>query len=332
LDWLLEGGDPQGGAQLAAASTWFWTREGMLDEAARWMQKARAVPIQDVTVRAAVLHGSGRIAAPLGDLSAAREACAASIELSRSLDDDAALGRALITLGLCEWALGDLSAAAGTHDEAAARAEASGDRWHRDVALVLRLRTAIDACEPDAEQRLDSVLSTLGSGGDPQVVGLALGQQARLGLMSGDADRASATAQASLKHWRSVGYREGELQAMNLTARASVLAGHLDQAAGAARSAVLLAVSMGHRGGLFEGLETLATIHHAAGRDDEAWELISVADRERERTAIPVPAGDRTAIDELRRSVTDRRRLDGGRSAARLRDLQQIVADLRDDT
>ena len=277
--------------------------------------------------------GRAGSAAPLGDLPAAREACAASSELSRSLGDDAALGRALITLGLCEWALGDLSAAAGTHDEAAARAEASGDRWHRDVALVLRLRTAIDAGEPDAEQRLDTraVDSRLRAAIRTWSVWRS-GSKPGWALMSGDADRASATAQASLKHWRSVGYREGELQAMNLTARASVLAGHLDQAAGAARSAVLLAVSMGHRGGLFEGLETLAVIHHAAGRDDEAWELISVADRERERSAIPVPAGDRTAIDELRRSVTNRRRLDGGRSAGRLRDLQQIVADLRDDT
>ncbi|HEU5483957.1 MAG TPA: tetratricopeptide repeat protein, partial [Microlunatus sp.] len=331
LAWLLDGADPPAGARLAAISTWFWTREGMLDEAARWMEMSTMVPLDDDSIRAAVLHGRGRIAAPLGELVTARDACAESIALSRRLGDDAALARALVTLGLCEWGLGDLAAAARSHDEAIARAEACGDRWHRDVALVLRLRTAIDAGETDVEQRLELVLSTLRSPGDPHVIGLALGQRARLGSRSGDAGLAYATAEASLRHWRSTGYREGELQALNLLARAAVLTGRLDEASDGARTAVLTAAAIGHRGGLFEGLETLAAAQHAGGRDEEALELLTVVDRERAAAVIPVPAGDRVTVDQLRRAVTDRLRARGSRPApVAARDLDRLVADLRD--
>ena len=333
LDWLLGGADPSRGALLAAISTWFWTREGMLDEAAWWMETAAAVPLDDASVRAAVLHGWGRIHAPLGELAAARDACQASVALSSDLGDDAALARTLVTLGLCEWGLGDLSAAARSHDEAAARAEAAADRWHRDVALVLRLRTAVDAGEPDVEERLERVLSRLRANGDPHVVGLALGQRARLGVLSGDANRAQTTAEASLLHWRTTGYREGELQALNLLARASVRTGRLDQAADDARTAVLTAATLGHRGALFEGLETLAAVHHAAGRDHEARELLILADRERSAAGIPVPAGDRATVDELHRAFADRlHAADSARTTASARDLDQLIAELREGT
>jgi predicted ATPase len=327
LDWFLGGADPPRGALLAATSTWFWTREGMLDEAARWMETAKAVPVDDAAVRAAVLHGWGRISAPLGKLAAARDACQESVALSRDLADDAALARALVTLGLCEWAQGDLRSAAGSHDEAAARAEAAADRWHRDVALVLRLRTAIDAGEPHVEDRLERVLSQLRGNGDPHVVGLALGQRARLGALSDDANRARTTAEAALVHWRTTGYREGELQALNLLSRANVRTGQLDQATDDAHTAVLTAATLGHRGALFEGLETLAAVHHAAGRDHEAHELLTLAHRERAAAQIPVPAGDRDTISELHRAVADRVRAVG--TAASPRGLDQLIADLR---
>ncbi|HEX8510433.1 MAG TPA: BTAD domain-containing putative transcriptional regulator [Propionibacteriaceae bacterium] len=334
LDWLLGGADPAQGARLAAMSTWFWTREGMLDEAARWMERAAEVPVSDRAIRAAVLHASGRIAAPLGNLRAARDACTSSVALSRALGDDGALGRALVTLGLCEWALGDLPAAARAHEEAADRAEATGDRWHHDAALVLRLRTAIDAGEPDVEQRLDRVLARVRSTGDQHLVGLALGQQARLGLISGDPDRAYAAATSSLDYWRSVNYREGEVQALNLLARASVVSGRLEEAASEARAAVLAAADIGHRGGLAEGLETLAEVRHAAGLDDQALELLTVAQRERDDAAVPVPAADRAAVEALRRSVAER--LDASTDpvlgATRRRDLDDVVTELREVT
>jgi hypothetical protein len=198
---------------------------------------------------------------------------------------------------------------------------------------VLRLRTAVDAGEPDVEERLERVLSRLRANGDPHVVGLALGQRARLGALSGDANRAQTTAEASLLHWRTTGYREGELQALNLLARASVRTGRLDQAADDARAAVLTAATLGHRGALFEGLETLAAVHHAAGRDHEARELLILADRERAAAGIPVPAGDRATVDELHRAFADRlHAADSARTTASDRDLDQLVAELREGT
>jgi hypothetical protein len=53
------------------------------------------------------------------------------------------------------WGLGDLDGAAAAHDEAIQRFSRPDDLWRRDVALVLRARTAVDRGDTEATRLVD---------------------------------------------------------------------------------------------------------------------------------------------------------------------------------
>jgi predicted ATPase len=306
LQWALDGGAPARGARLAVAANWFWTLEGMLDEAEHWLE--RALPAaDDDPVRAALQHAIGRIAAPRGDLRKAHDACLRSAELSRRIGDDRLACAALATLGLVRWAMGDLAGAAAAQDEAVERAAASGETWQRTAALIMRARTAVDADEDDADTRIATALAAARLGGESQQIGLAVSQLARRALLTGDAPAAATAARECLSRWRSVGYREGEINALTLLGRAATALGDAAAAEVSAREALGVAAAIGHRGGLCDGVECLAGALHAAGRDEEALTLLTVVAAERRRAGIPVPAADARPLADLADRV--RRRL-----------------------
>ncbi len=325
LRWALDGGAPARGARLAVAANWFWTLEGMLDEAEHWLQHALPAADDD-RVRAALLHAIGRVAAPRGDLAAAQEACERGAEIARRIGDDHLACGALATLGLVRWARGDLPGAAAAQDEAVRRASACGDTWNRTAALVMRARTAVDADEDDADDRIAAALAAARLGGEGQQVGLALSQVARRALLTGDAGTTRTAAQECLTRWRSVGYREGEIHALTLLGRAETAMGRAARAEALAREALGVAAAIGHRGGSCDGLECLAGALHAAGRDEEALTLLTVADAERGRAGMPVPAADARPLADLADRVRRRLGARAGPVAARARD--RTLADL----
>jgi predicted ATPase len=315
LRWSLGGAAPDRGALLAATSAWYWTLEGMLEEARQWLDAAEAAAVPQDEVRAALSLAVGRIAAPLGEVSRARAACAASVEISRRTGDERMLGAALVTLGIAQWALGDLTAAAASHDEAVDRLTAVGDRWNRTAALVLRARTAIDAAEAQVDDRIATALASARQCGDKHLIGLAVIQQARRAVLLGDARAGYEAAEHCLTGWRQVGYLEGEIGALNLMARASLASGQPERAEELLRQSLRTAAEIRHRGGLYEGLECLAAVRHATGQDDQALRLLTVAGRERRRSAIPIPASEagrladlaarvRAGLGESERSIT----------------------------
>lgn len=331
LSWSLNGGAPEHGAMLTAVAAWFWTLEGLLDEAEGWVKLAAMVPVADETVEAGRLHAVGRIAAPRGHLEEAQRACAASAAISRRLGDDRAAAKALVTLGLSQWAMGDLRGAAASHDEAATRAQSAGDTWHHTCALVLRARTALDAGEPDAAQRIKLALTSARSGKEAHLIGLALSQRARHALLTGDPETAFAAAGECLSRWEQVGYREGRINALNLQARASIGLNRPEAAAELARQATLMAAKMGHRGGVCEGAECLASALHASGLDKDAFMLLCVAADERRRSSIPVPAAMAAEVAALTSRVRERLGAESVAIAARadFMTIEDLVEQLR---
>ncbi|HLL64267.1 MAG TPA: BTAD domain-containing putative transcriptional regulator [Micromonosporaceae bacterium] len=306
LGWSLGGAAPDRGALLAAASAWYWTLEGMLVEARQWLDAAEAVPALDDRVRAALRLGAGRIAAPLGDLIGARTACTESVEISRRTGDDAMIGAALVTLGIAQWALGDLAGAAASHDEAVGRLATVGDTWNRTAALVLRSRTAIDAGDERTDERIDTAIAAARQEREKHLIGLAVSQRARRALLLEDAQAAYDSAQECLAVWRQVGYQEGEIAALNLLGRASTALNRTDQAEEFLRESLRTAAGIHHRGALCEGLECLAAVFHATGRDEQALLLLAVAERERRHSDMPTPAADAGQLADLSRRVRDR--------------------------
>ena len=317
LSWCLNGNAPEIGARLVAALAWFWTLEGLLAEARTWLDRAEQVGVPDPRVRSRVLLGVGLVAAPLGQLEQARDACAVAAELARSVGDDRGTGDALITLGVALWGLDDLDGAAAAHDEAIRRFAAPRDSWRRDVAVVLRARTAVDRGDADATDRVNTALGAARRSGDAHLLGLALTQQARDALRTGRADDAVAAAREALNAFRRIHNREGEAAALTLVARASLLGGAADAqnvAAATAHQALETAASISHRGALCHAVETLAAVHAAASDEHRAFVLLEVAAADRQARTLPCPRVEREMTAALAESL--RRRLGPSLSAA----------------
>ncbi|PRY49008.1 putative ATPase [Geodermatophilus tzadiensis] len=299
LRWCLDGNAPELGARLVGALAWFWTLEGQLAEARSWLDRAERAEIDDPRVRSRVLLGVGLVAAPLGDLARARDACAAAADLSRAAGDDRGTGDALITLGVALWALGDLDAAAAAHDEAIERLAAEGDSWRRAVAVVLRARTALDRHDPDAGDRTAAAAVAARRSGDAHLEGLASTQRARDALRAGDGPAAACAAQQALEAHRRIGYREGVAAALTLLARARSAEGAAGTATALAEEAMAVATAIEHRGALCHAVEALAAARAAAGDDRDALLLLEVAATDRRARGIPDPPVERELTERL---------------------------------
>ncbi|MGY1807017.1 BTAD domain-containing putative transcriptional regulator [Blastococcus sp. SYSU D00669] len=306
LRWCLDGHAPELGARLVGALAWFWTLEGQLAEARSWLDRAERVPVTDPRIRSRVLLGVGLVAAPLGHLVQARDACAEAAALSRSRGDDRGTGDALITLGVALWALGDLDGAAAAHDEAAERLAAEEEPWRRDVALILRARTAVDREDDDAGERVAAAVVAARRSGDAHLLGLALTQRARDALRRGDGRAAAGAAEAAEDACRRIGYHEGEAAALTLLARARVAEGTTDLASGPAERALAVAAAIDHRGALCSAVEALAAVRAGDGDDAGALVLLEVAAAERRVRGIPDAPVERALTARLAGGLHER--------------------------
>jgi hypothetical protein len=151
-------------------------------------------------------------------------------------------------------------------------------RGNIGTAQALRARTAVDADEPDAEQRIDAAVATCQRSGDKHAHALALSQRARLSPRPRAGPRpAHAAATECLDLWTPDRLPGGIINAHNLLARTCVALGRTPDAETHARTALSTAVRIGHRGGLCEALECLAAVLHATDRETLARRLLLVA-------------------------------------------------------
>lgn len=330
LSWCFGAdGDEQIGARLAGALSWLWMLDGLLVEARRAVERATTVDTIDPLVRARVMLGVGILAAPLGDLARAREACAESADLARSAGNDAALAGALITLGVAQWGLGDLKEAADTLDTAISLFDRLGDRWGANVSRVLRARTAIEAADDEvAEQLLDAAMEEIRATGDGHLIGMAFEQYARLALRRGDLELAGIAASQSLAEGEALGYREGIVAGLHLLGRVRLHTGDRVGARANWLRALDLAWSIGHAGAACEALEWLARLAADEGDDDQAAVLLLHAARLRQRRGLPVRPSDSDSVQALVREVRSRLgpRWDGMERLVPLTSVNEVVA------
>jgi predicted ATPase len=303
LDWSFAGGHDELAVRLAGALGWFWTLEGMLDEAMDYLERATARTEVPPLVRSKALWGLALLAASLGHLERARGAGAESAEIARVVGDPVRRARGLNALAVAAWAQGDLGAAARAHDEAISLLEGTDDLWGPGVCLALRARTALDAGDPEGERLARAALLAARASGDRHVIGIALEQLAQLDLAAGRIDSAREAAAECLAMHQAVGYTEGIVAALHVLARSSAAGGDAKEARLLHLRALSLATRIGHTAGVCEALEGLAVLAGADGNLEEVLCLLEAADREREIAQLPLRAPDRRTVDELRRDA-----------------------------
>ena len=300
LEWSFATGQYELAARLAGALGWFWTLEGMLDEAIDYLERAVAHTEVPPLVRSKALWGDGLLAASLGRLDRARQAGAESADLARAAGDAVGCARGLNTLAVAEWALGNLEAAAQAHDEAISLLESTGDLWGLGVCTALRARTALDAGDADGERLARAALPVARASGDQHVIGIALEQLAQLDLTAGRTDSAKEAATECLAMHQAIGYREGTVAALHVLARSVAAGGDAKEARQLHLRALSLATRIGHVAAVCEAFEGLAALAAADHDFEETIRLLEVAHCEREAHDLPLRAPDRRAVDELR--------------------------------
>ncbi|MFN2504700.1 MAG: BTAD domain-containing putative transcriptional regulator [Acidimicrobiales bacterium] len=303
VEWSFAAGEYELAARVAGALGWFWTLEGMLDEAVGYLERAVTHSDLPPLVRSKALWGLGLIASSLGRLERARQAGAESVALARAAGDPVACARGLNTLGVTEWALGHLETAASAQDEAISLLESSGDLWGMGVCTALRARTALDAGDPEGERLARAALPVARASGDRHVIGIALEQLAQLELAAGRAESAKEAAAECLAMHQVVGYTEGTVAALHVLARSVAGGGDTKEARLLHLRALSLATRIGHAAAVCEALEGLAALAAAEQDFEETLRLLDAAQREREARGLPLRALDRPAVDKLRRTV-----------------------------
>ena len=212
---------------------------------------------------------------------------------------------ALLTLGIAEWALGDLDAAAHAHDLALEKAAVTGEPWHRLSALTLRARTALDAGDPGVEELLESAVAAAQDADEQQLLSISLSLLGRHHLGTGRTPTAEVAAERALEAARSINYREGELSALNLLGRVRLSTGRLEDATDCLLRALSLAAETHHRGALCETVESLALAAAGSGRHEHACLLLQASARERARLGLHLPSFAASAVAETQVATAD---------------------------
>ena len=317
VEWSFAAGQYELAVRLAGALGWFWTLEGMLDEAIDYLERAVAHTEVPLLVRSKALWGDGLLAASLGRLDRARQAGAESAALARAAGDAVGCARGLNTLAVAEWALGNLEAAAQAHDEAISLLQSTGDLWGLGVCTALRARTALDAGDPDGERLARAALPVARASGDQHVIGIALEQLAQLDLAAGRTEAAKEAATECLAMHQAIGYTEGTVAALHVLARSLAAGGDAKESRLLHLRALSLATRIGHAAAVCEALEGLAAAAAAEHEFEETLRLLEVARRQREAHDLPLRAPDRRAVDQLRHVAEEAL---GGQAALHLRD------------
>ena len=302
LDHYAAVGDNAGAAHIASCLAWFWTLNGMLQEAATHLQAASTATGLTPRLRYRVLFGLGLVEASLGHLDRAQaighEALILAEAAAADGEDVYPIGGALILLGVVAWARGDLDAAVRHHDEAMRRADAGNDAWISAVAGVLRARTAVDANAPDRSERIADGIDRARRCRDRHILGIAYEQLARLELHDGDNEAALKGARHAIEQHTLIGYPEGMIAALQPLGRALLATGDHDGAWTAHRRALVLATSIGHPAAVCEAIEDLAAIHQRRGDHRGALQLLLAAQARRQAEGVPARPGSQERLHQ----------------------------------
>jgi len=295
LAWCLgDGWDPDRALQIVAGMWWVWYVRGMIGESLTWLRRvlAASAPGGPTPERAAALMAAAAGTRGHGDFAEAAVLGEEALAVQRALGDGRGQAAALNSLCISATALGDLDAALAYAEES------------------LRVIEGVGAARGITTSRLNLGV-VLRARGD-LVAPRALFEAARQGFAEQGDQRGAAAALCNLAM---LAHRRGEPEP-------------------AARFA-LEALAVYHQLGFDEGeadcLEVLA-FQRAAASPEHALELLTVADRARERLGAAMFVPDERAARAAAEAAIGARLDEAARqrvaAAARDRDLHETARSL----
>jgi predicted ATPase len=236
LAWAGDRGESALGLRLAGALWRFWYTHGYLSEGRSWLEGMLALPEgaggrEEAPMRARALYGAATLASTQDDFDRAVTLWAASLALSREMDDKAVMASALNALGLTALQQGEAKRAAPLFVESLALSRAMGDPWAIARALLSLAQTAYVQGEYSrAEALFEECLALMrqaGSMSHSAVALLYLGHAARA---QGNYVRATALYQEGLALSQALGDKLRVLREVEGLATAVAAQGQAERA------------------------------------------------------------------------------------------------------
>ena len=206
LDWGLALQDPERGRRLAASLVWLWYKHGHGDEGLDFIQRAiDRAPDDRSSVQARLLVSAAALAQVCGQFPRIVDYAQRGLEVATLNHDDRVRGQCLFLLAFVEFYL-DLDAAWELCIQARACADAAGDAFTADSALVLQ------GSVPCMRDRYETALPLLREGGerclrrgDRTFAALSLNYQDDAAVSTGDIGLADRLATQALDVARPLG-------------------------------------------------------------------------------------------------------------------------------
>lgn len=319
LEWAFSpGGDAHLGARIVGATTGSLALAGDFADAARWLDSAQSVELDDETA-ATVLRGvavtelyQGRFASSLsaGEASHSHALATGIVPLSASC---------AITYGSAAWGVGELARSERLLREAADDFDAVGDVRGRGFALARLARTLSDLGDAGAVAIATAAVDDLETSDDDWVRVVALDHLAYILLATGDHHAAAVRAEQAIALAERVGSYSGRLAALGLLGRIRLASGEFDEALDIQATAIQSAAQVRNIGATVDGLDAIADTMIAGGRHDTAALVLGAAEAIRRRASIS--SGFRSASrhdhrlavlrEALGEDQLDRRMIDG---------------------
>jgi predicted ATPase len=193
LAWCLEH-DPPLGLHIAASLWQFWRMRLFLTEGRQWLEQLLAGAPAPTLARARGLTAAGTLANWQLDVVVARDRYEAALELARTLDDRALVGRIMRELGsLTAVRFGDHRRAWALFDEGLALSRAADDHGNVAVNLMQQGRlAAVEGSYRRAQRLLDESVILLSQVGDRWQLAIALEDAGGVALIVGQPERATS--------------------------------------------------------------------------------------------------------------------------------------------
>jgi tetratricopeptide (TPR) repeat protein len=278
MEWHQAQNDIESCLRMAAALSWFWVSHGHLTEGRRSLAnllgRTEGLPVSTL-VRAKSLYGAGRLAWRLLEDERAGVLLEESLDLFKSIDDEAGVAAALGELASVVGRAGDHGLASSYYEEALTLNRALGDTAGiasalTNLGVVARRRHDYES----ARNLVEEGLSLWRECGDTRGIAMALHKLGKIACEQEDYAKAYACSRESIGLLRQIGDKWALLWPLNQLGFLVRLKGDHPQARALLGESLTIARELGIRDAMADALRELGVIAWGEGEHQAARALL----------------------------------------------------------